>query len=117
VIQSRSGKKKITTYAQAVGLLPGPGQLDPNDLDCPTLKVGLFQPARTLKGSLDWPSRCLVMAYAFHDAEAAKKALELIQGNYSPEVFQNPVAFSEISRWAEENPSPRSRIRNPPVTV
>jgi len=100
-------QKKITTYAQAVGLFPGPGQLDPKDLDWPTLKVGLFQLARTHKGSLDWPSRCLAMAYAFHDAEAAKKALELIQGNYSPEVFQNPVAFSEISRWAEEKSKPK----------
>ena len=46
-------------------------------------------------------------AYAFHDAEAAKKALELIQGNYSPEVFKNPVAFSEISHWAEEKSKPK----------
>jgi hypothetical protein len=26
----------------------------------------------------------------------------LIQGNYSPEVFHNPAAFQEISRWAEK---------------
>jgi hypothetical protein len=95
-------QKKIITYAQTVGLFPGPSQLDPQDLDWPTLKAGLFQLARTHKGSLDWPSRCLAVAYAFQDAEAAKEALELIQGNYSPAIFANPAAFQDISRWTEE---------------
>ena len=95
-------KKKIATYAQTYGLLPADVQLDPQDLDWPTLKVGLFQLARAHKGSLDWPSRCLKAAYAFQDPETAKEALGLIQGNYSPEVFQDPGAFSDISRWAEE---------------
>jgi hypothetical protein len=66
-------KKKIATYAQTYGLLPADVQLDPQDLDWPTLKVGLFQLARTHKGSLDWPSRCLKAAYTFQDPDAAKE--------------------------------------------
>jgi hypothetical protein len=89
--------------------LPTHPQLDPQDLDWPTLKVGLFQLARTHKGSLDWPSRYLALAYAFQDAEAAKEALELIQGNYSPDVFKDPVAFRDISRWAEEASKEKSK--------
>jgi hypothetical protein len=94
-------KKKIATYAQTYGLLPADVQLDPQDLDWPTLKVGLFEMARTHRGSLDWPSRCLEAAYTFQDPDAAKEALELIQGNYSADVFQDPGAFRDISRWAE----------------
>lgn len=71
-------QKKIITYAQTVGLFPVHPQLDPEDLDWPTLKVGLFQLARTHRRSLDWPSRCLGLAYAFQDAQAAKEALGLI---------------------------------------
>jgi hypothetical protein len=95
-------QKKIVTYAQTFGLLPAHVQLDLPDLDWPTLKVGLFRLARAHKSSLDWPSRCLEAAYAFQDVEAAKEALALIQGNYSPEVFPDPVAFRDISSWAEE---------------
>lgn len=95
-------QKKIATYAQTFGLLPADVQLDPQDLDWPTLKVGLFQLVRAHKSSLDWPSRCLEAAYAFQDVAAAKEALELIQGNYSPEVFPDPATFRDISRWVEE---------------
>jgi hypothetical protein len=112
-------QQKLIIYAQTVGLLPVHPQLDPQDLDWPTLKVGLFQLARTHKGSLDWPSRYLALAYAFQDAEAAKEALELIQGNYSPDVFKDPVAFRDISRWTEEaskeksKPKPKANPANP----
>jgi hypothetical protein len=102
-------QKKMVTYAQTVGLLSDHPQLDPQDLDWPTLKVGLSQLARTHKGSLDWPSRYLALAYAFQDAEAAKEALELIQGNYSPEIFRDPVAFRDTSRWAEEASKEKSK--------
>jgi hypothetical protein len=102
-------QEKLIIYAQTVALLPTHPQLDPQDLDWPTLKVGLFQLARTHKGSLDWPSRYLALAYAFQDAEAAKEALELIQGNYSPDVFKDPVAFRDISRWAEEASKEKSK--------
>ena len=36
-------QKKIVTYAQTFGLLPADVQLDPQNLDWPTLKMGLFQ--------------------------------------------------------------------------
>ena len=65
--------------------------------------------ARTHRRSLDWPSRCLALAYAFQDAQAAKEALGLIQGNYSPEVFHNPAAFQEISRWADKAAKEKSK--------
>jgi hypothetical protein len=103
----------MITYTQAVAHFPGPADLDPEDLDWPTLKAGLFQLARTHKGSLDWPSRCLALAYAFRDAQAAKEALKLIQGNYSPEVFRNPAAFQEISRWAEKASKEKSTHKKP----
>ncbi|MGA8660125.1 MAG: hypothetical protein WB586_28735, partial [Chthoniobacterales bacterium] len=102
-------QKKIVTYAQTIGLFPVHPQLDPEDLDWPTLKLGLFQMARTHKSSLDWPSRCLAAAYAFHDAEAAMEALELIQGNYSPEVFRDPTAFQAIGRWAQKASKKKSK--------
>jgi hypothetical protein len=103
-------RKKIITSAQTIGLLPAHPQLDPQDLDWPTLKVGLFQMARTHKSSLDWPSRCLVAAYAFQDAEAAKEALELIQGNYSRQFFiTRPRSCAECVRTSMSvNDSPRS---------
>jgi hypothetical protein len=108
-------QQKLIAYAQTVSLFPAHPQLDPKDLDWPTLRVGLFHLARTHKGSLDWPSRCLVAAYVFHDAEAAKEALELIQGNYSPAIFHNPAAFQDVSRWAEEASKERPKLKTPKV--
>ncbi len=102
-------QKKIIAYAQTVGLLSAHHQLDPQDLDWSTLKVGLSQLAQTHKGSLDWPSRYLEFAYGFQDAEAAKEALELTQGSYSSDVFQDPVAFRDVSRWAEEASKEKSK--------
>ncbi|MGA8654621.1 MAG: hypothetical protein WB586_00595 [Chthoniobacterales bacterium] len=93
--------------------MPAHPQLDPKDFDWPTLKAGLFRLSRTYKSSLDWPSRCLEAAYAFRDAEAAKEALELIQGDYSPEVFRDPTTFQEISRWAERASKEKSKQKKP----
>jgi hypothetical protein len=109
-------KKKIATYAQTYGLLPADVQLDRQDLDWPTLKAGLFEMARTHRGSLDWPSRCLEAAYTFQDPDAAKEALELIQGNYSVDVFQDPGAFSEISRWAKGASKEKAKHKPKPKT-
>jgi hypothetical protein len=106
-------QKKIVTYAQTFGLLPADVQLDPQDLDWPTLKVGLLELARAHKGSSDWASRCLEAAHVFQDVEAAKEALQLIQGNYSPDIFRDPAVFRDISRWTEKSSQEKCKRKKP----
>ena len=52
----------------------------------------------------DWPTIYLTDAKAAGDKEAAREALWIIQGNYSPEVIIDPDAFQSLSEWAEEKP-------------
>ena len=61
--------------------------LDNKLLDWPTLKASLQSFIKVCGADTDWPSRYLVYAYQFGDREAARDALEVIQGNYFPEIF------------------------------
>jgi hypothetical protein len=59
-------------------------------VDWPTLKAGLKNLIQDYGPNTNWPSRYLAAAVAMQDKQAAREALALINGNYSPEIITAP---------------------------
>jgi hypothetical protein len=96
-------RQKCRAYAQIIAFHGGKSAgLKPELLDWQTLKAGLQDLVHTYGPKTDWPTRYLVSAFAFADKEAGKEALDVIQGDYSPEIITAPQAFQDFSRWAED---------------
>ena len=95
--------RKARAYAETVAFHGGEGfGFDAALLDWPTLKMGLEGLVKEFGAETDWPSRYLSLAFFFKDQTAARDALAVIGGNYSPEVIGRPDAFQEMSAWAEK---------------
>jgi hypothetical protein len=98
-------KRKSKAYAMAISLLdPAVTPLDINLVEWPLLKAGLKSLIEDFGPETNWPTRLLVNAYAAKDREAAKEALKIINGNYSPEILVHPEQFQDLAKWAEEDP-------------
>jgi hypothetical protein len=93
--------RKARVYAEIVAF-HGDSKFNLSLFDWPTLKAGLRGLVKDFGAETDWPSRYLVLAYGKGDKEAAREALEVIQGNYSPEVIGMPIVFQDMSVWADE---------------
>lgn len=97
--------RKCRTYAQILSFdLAKQDRLQLPLLDWPTLKAGIQDFIQTYGANTDWPTRYLVDAWAYQDKPAARVALKIIQGNYSPEIITEPTVFQDLSKWAEEDP-------------
>lgn len=95
-------RRKCRAYAQIIAFHgDGTSEFKADLLDWPTLEAGLQDLVHSYGSHTDWPSRYLVTAFAFHDKNAAREALAIINGNYSTDVIKLPTAFQAISHWAE----------------
>jgi hypothetical protein len=96
--------RKCRAYAQTITSNVETGFKFRNELlNWPTLKTGFQDLVRTYGPETNWPTLYLVYAYADKDKEAAREALSVIRGNYATEIITDPLAFQEISKWAEED--------------
>ena len=95
-------RRKCRAYAQIIAFHGnGTSEFKADLLDWSTLESGLRDLVHSYGSQTDWPSRYLVTAFAFHDKDATREALAIVNGNYSTDIIKVPTAFQAISKWAE----------------